>query len=172
MIPSCFLWKVVIFFGKQHVNWSSISGDMIGRSWTIKFGKIHYLFGVDFPNLIFQFLPIITPLILDQLTWSLPKNVTTFHGQQEGIIHFCLSPNKRVVLAIWMKLSNWVLKCPSLFGKNINSKCQNTNFDFSKIDYSTSSYHNSTIIGPVDMFYTKKCNYFSRATRWNHPFLS
>ena len=22
------------------------------------------------------------------------------------------------------------------------------------------------------MFFTKKCNYFSRATRWNHPFLS
>ena len=43
--PSCCLWNVVTFFGKEHVNWSSISGDMIGRSWTIKFGKIHYLFG-------------------------------------------------------------------------------------------------------------------------------
>ena len=33
-----------------------------------KFGKIHYLFGVNFPNLISQLLPIITPLILHQLT--------------------------------------------------------------------------------------------------------
>ena len=32
MIPSCFLRKVVKFFGKEHVNWSSISGVMIGRS--------------------------------------------------------------------------------------------------------------------------------------------
>ena len=45
MIPSCFLRKVVKFFGKEHVNWSSISGVMIGRSWTIKFGKICNLFG-------------------------------------------------------------------------------------------------------------------------------
>ena len=44
MIPSCCLWKVVTFFGKEHVNWSSISGVMIRRSWTIKFGKVHYLF--------------------------------------------------------------------------------------------------------------------------------
>ena len=93
MIPSCCPWKVVTFFGKEHVNQSSISRVMIGRSWTIKFGKINYLFSY-------------------------------------------------------------------------------TNFEFSKIDFSTSSYHNSTIIGPIDMFFTKKCNYFSRATRWNHPFLS
>ena len=44
--------------------------------------------------------------------------------------------------------------------------------DFSKLDCSTSSYHNSTNTGPIGMFFTKKCNYFSRATRWNHPFLS
>ena len=48
----------------------------------------------------FWVYPIMTLLIMDQMTWSLPKNVTTFHGQQEGIIHFCLSPNKRGVLAI------------------------------------------------------------------------
>ena len=29
MIPSCFSRKVVTFFGKEHVNWSSISGVMI-----------------------------------------------------------------------------------------------------------------------------------------------
>ena len=39
-------------------------------------------------------------------------------------------------------------------------------------DFSTSSYHNSTNIGAIDMFFTKKCNYFSQATRWNHSFLS
>ena len=50
-------------------------------------------------DMIFQLLPIITPQILEQLTCSLPKNVTTFHGQQDGIIHFCLTPNKRGVLA-------------------------------------------------------------------------
>ena len=50
------------------------------------------------PNLIVQLLPIITPLIQDQLTCSLPKNVITFHGQQDGIIHFCLSPHVRGVL--------------------------------------------------------------------------
>ena len=32
MIPSCFPWKVVIFFGKEHANWSSISRVMIGLS--------------------------------------------------------------------------------------------------------------------------------------------
>ena len=31
---------VVTFFGKDHVNWSSINGVMIGRSWKIKFGKL------------------------------------------------------------------------------------------------------------------------------------
>ena len=49
---------------------------------------------LSFPKSIFQLFPIITLLILDQLTCSLPKNVTTFYGQQDGIIHFCLSPYK------------------------------------------------------------------------------
>ena len=43
--------------------------------------------------------------------------------------------------------------------------------DFSKLDCSTSSYRNSTITGPIDIFFTKKCNYFSQAKRWNHSFL-
>ena len=73
-----------------------------------------------FPNLTVQLLPIITPLILDQFTCSLPKNVTTFHGQQDGIIHFCLTPNKRGVLALWIYI----------FTKKI--------MDFSKLDWSTS----------------------------------
>ena len=51
-------------------------------------------------DLIVQLLPFKTPLILDQFTCSLPKNVTTFHRQQDGIIHFCLSPNKWGVLAL------------------------------------------------------------------------
>ena len=44
--------------------------------------------------------------------------------------------------------------------------------DFSKLNCLTPSYHNSTNTGPIDMFFTKKCNYFSRETRWNHPLLS
>ena len=95
MIPSCCLWKVVTFFGKEHVNWSSNSGVMMERSWKIEFEKIK----IGWLDLIFQLLPIRTSLILDQFTCSLPKNVTTFHGQQDGIIHFCLTPNKRGVLA-------------------------------------------------------------------------
>ena len=57
MIPSCCSWKVVTFFGKEHVNWSCISGVMVGRSWTIKFGIIHYLFGYinfEFSKLYFS----------------------------------------------------------------------------------------------------------------------
>jgi hypothetical protein len=104
--------------------------------------------------LIFQLNPIITPLILDQLACSLPKNITTFHRQQDGIIHFCLSPNKRGVLALRIYI----------FTKKI--------MDFPKLDSSTSSYNNSTNTGPIDKFLTKKCNYFSRATRRNHSFLS
>ena len=90
MIPSGFPWKVVIFFGKEHVIWSNISGVVIGLSWQIKFGKFHYL--------------------------------------------FC--------------------------------SC------FSNFDFSTSSYRNTTISGPIDMFFTKKSNYFSRETRWNFLFLA
>ena len=101
-------------------------------------------------DLIVQLLPFITPLILDQLTCSLPKNVTTFHRQQDGIIHFCLSPNKRGVLALRIYI----------FTKKI--------MDFPKLDCSTSSYNNSTNTGPIENFFTKKCNYFSWATRWNH----
>ena len=29
------LWKVVLVFGKEHANWSNISGVMIGWSWKI-----------------------------------------------------------------------------------------------------------------------------------------
>ena len=100
MIPSCCLWKVVTFFGKDHVNWSSISGVMIRRSWKIKFGKLKIGVTKKIMDMIFQLLPIITPQILEQMTCSLPKNVTTFHRQEDGIIHFCLSPNKRGVLAL------------------------------------------------------------------------
>ena len=109
---------------------------------------------LSFPNLIFQLLLIVSFLSLDQLTCSLPKNVTTFHGQQDGIIHFYLSPNKRGVLALWIYILT----------KKI--------MDVSKLDFSTSSYHNSTNNGLIDMFFTKKCNYFSWPTRWNHSFLS
>ena len=53
-----------------------------------------------FPNLIFQLHPIITPLIMDQMTCSSPKNVSTFHGKEDGIIHFCLSPHKVGILVL------------------------------------------------------------------------
>ena len=44
--------------------------------------------------------------------------------------------------------------------------------DFFKLDCSTSSYHNSTNTGLIDMFFTKKCNYFSRGRRWECLILS
>ena len=66
------------------------------------------------------------------------KNVTTFHRQQDGIIHFCLNPNKRGVLALWIYI----------FIKKI--------MDFSKLNCSTFSYHNSTNTGLIEMFFTKK----------------
>merc|ERR1712131_377079 len=55
----------------------------------------------------------ITPLILDQLTCSLPKNVTTFHEEQDGIIHFCLSPYKMGVfgtLNLRFDKKNWIFQ--------------------------------------------------------------
>ena len=57
LIPSCCLWKVVTFFGKEHVNWSSISGDILGRSWTIKFIIFLVTPILSFPNSIFNFFP-------------------------------------------------------------------------------------------------------------------
>ena len=161
MIPSSFPWKVVTFFGKEHVNWSIISGVMIGWSWKIKFWKIHYLFGYYvnlhgfsrkwiLQNLIFQLHPIITPLIMDQLACSLPKNVSTFHGEQDGIINFSLSPNKKGVLVLWIYI--------------VTKKI----IDFSKLDFSSSSYQNFINIWPNNMFFTKKCIYFSQERRWNN----
>ena len=112
IIPFCSSWKVVTFFGKEHVNWSSKSGVIMERSWKIEFEKIK----IGWLDLIFQLLPIRTSLILDQFTCSLPKNVTTFHRQQDGIIHFCLTPNRRGVLALLIHI----------FAKMI--------MDFSKLD--------------------------------------
>ena len=54
--------------------------------------------------MIVQLLSIIIPLILDQFKCSLPKNVTTFHEQKDGIIHFCLTPKKGV---FWHFKSQW-----------------------------------------------------------------
>ena len=90
---SCCLWKLVTFFGKEYINWFSISGVMIGRSWTIK----SIIFLVNFSKLDFLTSFLNNSLILDQSTCSLPKNVTTFHGEQDGIIHFCISPYKMAV---------------------------------------------------------------------------
>ena len=70
----------------------------------IEFGKLKIGVTKKIMNLIVQLLPNITPLILDQFTCSLPKNVTTFHRQQDGINHFCLRPNKCGVLALWIHI--------------------------------------------------------------------
>ena len=93
-----------------------IVGVMMSRSWKIKIENLIKMI----MDLIVQLLPFITPLILDQFTCSLPKNVTTFHRQQDGVTHFCLSPNKSGVLALWI----------FIFTKNV--------MDFSEQDYSTS----------------------------------
>ena len=100
MIPSCCLWKVVTIFGKEHVIWSGNSGVMMSRSWKIKIENVTKMI----MDLIVQLRPFITLLILDQFTCSLPKNVTTFHRQQDGINHFCLRPNKCGVLALWIHI--------------------------------------------------------------------
>ena len=91
----------------------------MGRSWKIEFGKLNIGVSKKIKDLIVQLLPIITPLILDRLTCSLPKNVTTFHEEKDRIIHFCLSPYKRVVLTLQIKI----------FSKKI--------MDFSELDFST-----------------------------------
>ena len=73
-------------------------------------------------DLIVQLLPIITPLIRNQLTCSLPKNVTTFHRQQDEIIHFCPSPNKRGNLVLWIYIFRVFLisVCRAKFGESWN----------------------------------------------------
>ena len=53
---------------------------MMGRSWKTEIENVTK----KIIDLIVQLLPFITPLILDQFTCSLPKNVTTFHRQQDG----------------------------------------------------------------------------------------
>ena len=100
MIPSCCLWKVVTFFGKEHVIWSSNSWVMMWRSWKIENENVSKMI----MDLIVQLLPFITLLILDKFKCSLPKNVTTFLRQQNEIIHFCLSPNNSGVLALWINI--------------------------------------------------------------------
>ena len=116
MIPSFSSWKVVIIFGKEHGIWSGNSGVMMSRSWKIKIENVTKMI----MDLIVQLRPFITLLILDQFTCSLPKNVTTFHRQQDEIPHFCLSPNKSGVLALWI----------FIFTKKV--------MEFSEQDYSTS----------------------------------
>ena len=71
-----------------------------------------------------------------------------------------------------MKLKNQVLKNQLSFWLLCKFTWIYKKMDFSKFDFSTSSYHNSTNNGPIDMFFTKKCNYFSRERRWNNSILS
>ena len=79
-------------------------------------------------DLIVQLLPIISPPILDQFTFSLPKNVTTFQGQRDGIIHLCLSPNKKGVLALRIYVFAKKIMDFSLLIAQLYSNCQNTPF--------------------------------------------
>ena len=56
LIPSCCPRKIK-FFGKEHVNWSSISGVILGRSRTIKFIIFLVTPILSFPNSNFHFFP-------------------------------------------------------------------------------------------------------------------
>ena len=143
MTSTCSLWKVVTFFGKEHVNWSSISGVIMGRSWKIEFGKLK----IGVTKKIVQLLPIITLLILDQFTCSLPKNVTTFQRQQDELIHFCLSPNIRGVLALWIYICTKMIMTFSNFIAHLYSNCKNTPFIGTEIKM------NDSILLPVKSSY-------------------
>jgi len=92
---------------------------------------------VRFKILIFQRLPIITPLLLDQLTCFLPKNVPTIHEEKDGIIHFCLS--------------SFTMGVYGTLNLHFDKK-----MDFSKLDFSTSSYHIAPLIDRIRFPYDKK----------------
>ena len=97
--------------------------------------------------------------------------------------HLNLSLSIYLYMSTSIYLSIYLSTVPAIKPGRFSLLCQNTpsmetetKMDDSifpvKIDYSTSSYHNFTVTGPIDIVFTKKCNYFSWATRWNHPFLS
>ena len=48
-------------------------------------------------------------------------------------------------------------------------KCFKYSVILNTLDF-TKSQHSNT--GPINMFFTKKCNYFSRGTKWDYPFWS
>ena len=65
-------------------------------------------------------------------------------------------PISSILVELWqVEFEKSSLKTPK-------TECQNTKFHFS-----TSSLHNSTNTGPLDMFFTKNWNYFSQETRWD-----
>ena len=91
-------------FSNLTLHWSFTGIGSTGMALLIwhLFVKIMLIFVRLFKNQMFlpkvDLVSLLSTLLrnqLDQLTCSLPKNVTTFHGQQDGIIYFCLSPNKR-----------------------------------------------------------------------------
>ena len=69
-------------------------------------------------NLIFVSVPI--KVVFWHFEFLFLPKITTFHRQQDGIPHFCLSPIKSGVLALWIHI----------FTKKI--------MDFSKLNCSTS----------------------------------
>ena len=105
---------------------------------------------LHFPNLMVQLLPIITSLILDQLTWPSPKNVTAFQRQQDGIIESFIFVSVPIKGVFWQFEWSWAIafgKVHYLFGKNMNSKCQNTTF------IGTETKMNDSILLPVKSSY-------------------
>ena len=85
----------------------------------------------------------------------------------------------KVVLVFGKEHANWSNISRVMIGWSWKNKFEKINyffgytkFVFSKLDFLSSSFHNSTNTGPIYMFFTKKCNYFSQATRLNHSFLS
>ena len=126
MIPSCCPWKVVIFFGKEHVNRHSISGVMIGLSWKIEFGKVHYLFGKSINSKCLRAL-----LLGQRQKWMFPScfpwKVVIFFGKE----HVNQSNISGVMIElIWEIMFG---KINYLFGQNVNLKFQNTSFIGSEI---------------------------------------
>ena len=85
----------------------------------------------------------------------------------------------KVVLVFGKEHANWSNISRVMIGWSWKNKFEKINyffgytkFVFSKLDFLSSSFHNSTNTGPIYMFFTKKCNHISQTTRWSHSFLS
>ena len=148
MIPSCSLWKVVTFFGKEHANWSNINGVMIGWSWKVMFGKVEM--GV----------------------FALKSCIVTKKIMYFSNLDFCSSINHNFINIgqndmFYTKKCNYFSRGTKWDYPFLSQSLENGRFwhfkftfwqkkmDFSQLDFSTSSYHNSTNFEPICMFFTK-----------------